>query len=410
MTWDWGEQIDQDGFKNIYSFEIENPEVQYRVYRFDHNKKIIEFYPKKIGEFPIDKIIIEGFSTLPEEFAEAGYIRGGTQYYLKKKINEANVISLFISKNKKDTIRKVRNKPKYRMVLSYSSFKQLKNSLTNISTESKQDKSSFVDEHFNRIFPKHFKKNVFSAKRRAGRLVNYLDEGTIEFLGPKDVDRILDFIKILLETKYKSVAHRRKLLGAAKVKVDEVALKDVIRTFENMLESNLSESRWGDFLKRNLFLVESKYIKIIPELNVVMASARKVDFGLVDSQGYLDLFEIKKPTTTLLAKRKDRGNYYWSTEAIKALVQAEKYLYNAERKATSLAEDINRERGIDVKVVRPRAVVVLGKSEELDNNGKQEDFRILRMSLKNIEIVLYDELLERLNNQRSKIYLDIYSD
>ena len=71
-----------------------------------------------------------------------------------------------------------------------------------------------------------------------------------------------------------------------------------------------------------------------------------------------------------------------------------------------LTEDINQELDISVKVVRPRAVVIMGHSAQLDNAKKRENFRIFRMSLKNVEIVLYDELLERLKNQKKKIYVE----
>ena len=127
---------------------------------------------------------------------------------------------------------------------------------------------------------------------------------------------------------------------------------------------------------------------------------------MVDSQGYLDIFEIKKPTTNLLAKSKDRGNYYWSTNAVKALAQAEKYLYNTERKASQLKEDISREKNINVEVIKPRVFVIMGNKSQLDHKDKKADFQILRRSLKNIEVILYDELLERIENQKSKIYSD----
>ena len=195
-------------------------------------------------------------------------------------------------------------------------------------------------------------------------------------------------------------------MGAAKLRVDEIALEDVINAFQQMLKADPSESRWSEFLSKNLFLIESKYIKIIQQLNVVLASARKVDFGLVDSQGFLDLFEIKKPSTKLLAAQQDRGNYYWSTDAVRALVQAEKYLFNAERKAANLAEDINREKGVAVSIVRPRAVVLMGCSTQLEDDRQREDFRILRMAIKNVEVLLFDELLDRLRNQRNKLYVD----
>lgn len=406
MTWDIERELDENGVENIYSFEIENPDVRYHVYRIDKAQSLIEYIPKPMDQFPLQKIKLEGFSKLPSEFAETGYILGGVHYYLGKKLIEAKAISLLISKTQTDSIRKNREKPNCRMVLNYDSFKKLKNTLTSISTASKQDKSAFVDNFFHDLFPLQFRKNDLSGRIRAKRLISYLDESTIKFLQPSDIEKLLTYLEILLQSKYVKALHRRKLLSAAKIKVDEVALSDVINVFEQMLNGDQSESFWGDFLKNNLFLVESKYIKIIPQLNVVLGSARKVDFALVDTQGYLDLFEIKKPTTQILARSQDRGNYYWSTDSTKALVQAEKYLFHAERKASSLAEDVNREIGISVKVVRPRAVVVLGNSRQLDNTQKQEDFRILRMSMKNIEIVLYDELLDRLKNQRSKAYLD----
>ena len=105
-----------------------------------------------------------------------------------------------------------------------------------------------------------------------------------------------------------------------------------------------------------------------------------------------------------MAKRSDRGNYYWSSHAIKAIVQAEKYFENAQRKAPELAEDIKREKNIKVEVIRPRAFVIMGNSNQLTDKKRKDDFRILKYSLKNVEIILYDELLDRLKNQQRKIY------
>ena len=105
-----------------------------------------------------------------------------------------------------------------------------------------------------------------------------------------------------------------------------------------------------------------------------------------------------------MSKETDRGNYYWHAETVKAIVQAEKYLYNAERKASTLADDIRREERIDVKVIKPRAILIIGHSNQLDDDNKKEDFKVLRKSLKNIEIVLYDELVEGMENQKNKYY------
>ena len=57
-----------------------------------------------------------------------------------------------------------------------------------------------------------------------------------------------------------------------------------------------------------------------------------------------------------------------------------------------------------MKVVKPRAILITGHSEQLDTEEKRDDFKVLRQSLKNIDIILYDELLEGLENQKNKYY------
>ena len=119
----------------------------------------------------------------------------------------------------------------------------------------------------------------------------------------------------------------------------------------------------------------------------------------------MDIFEIKKPTTKLLSDSTDRGNHYWHSEATKAIVQAEKYLYNAEKSSLSLAADLKREAGISISVIRPKVILLIGNSNQLNSEKKKEDFRILRHSLKNIEIILYDELYDKLKLlEKGKVY------
>ena len=64
------------------------------------------------------------------------------------------------------------------------------------------------------------------------------------------------------------------------------------------------------------------------------------------------------------------------------------------------------QRKTKVEVIRPRAFVLLGHSDQLDDDNKRRDFQVLRMSLKNVEVILYDELLKRIKNQKGKVYTD----
>lgn len=67
---------------------------------------------------------------------------------------------------------------------------------------------------------------------------------------------------------------------------------------------------------------------------------------------------------------------------------------------------MKRKRGLPIKVMRPRGYIVAGMSSEFVGRGKEkmeEDFRRLGRSLKNIDFLLDDELLENLKNIKNKL-------
>lgn len=387
-----------NGIEEVWVVNSDNKNDKKIVFSFNKKAKTLIYYFGK--EHCVSSILIEDCTSLPKFLAEKGYFKQGIGYYLDKMMYGIKIKKILISKNKDNSF--VGNE----LVIKYDSLLELQKGISNINTESKKDKSDYVNNFFHSLFPKSFKKVEDSSSKKAKKVLRILDNSIIEHLGPDDINKFIDFFGILLKTKYSSQISRGNLLSLAKIKVDDIAIDEIISKFEHLISSDSSESVWGKFLEKNLFLLDSKYIKSISQLNLVLAGARNVDFGLMDSYGYLDIFEIKKPTTKLLAVGKDRGNYYWSTDAIKAITQAEKYLYNAEKKASILAEDIEREKnGLKVKIVRPRAILLMGNTSQLNDSAKLDDFKVLRNSLKNIEIMTYDELLIRLKNQKNKIYV-----
>jgi hypothetical protein len=315
-----------NGVYEVYVFDEETPEKKHLAYTLDTKKRQILFTPEQ--DFVVNKVLLKGFDELPPEFSEGGYIKGGLMYYLPKKLSEVVVSEFIISRSDQSRVRKVKSGKK--LVLNYSDFSDLKDQLTVISNEAKRERSLCVDEFFHRTFPSRYKKTTASSKSKAAKAIRNLRPEIVEHLTSNDISYFLDFIETLLKTKYKSEIYKRKLFNTAKIKIDDLAISEIIELFKQMLAEDPSESKWGTFLKRNLFLIDSKYVHALPELNVVLASYRKADFGLVDSQGYLDIFEIKKPSTRVLSSKTDRGNYYWSMDATKAIVQAEKYLFQKE--------------------------------------------------------------------------------
>ena len=47
----------------------------------------------------------------------------------------------------------------------------------------------------------------------------------------------------------------------------------------------------------------------------------------------------------------------------------------------------------------------MGTSKQFTNKNMADDFQVLRRSQKNIEIILYDDFLKKLENQKNKVFL-----
>ncbi|QIY92323.1 Shedu immune nuclease family protein [Chryseobacterium gallinarum] len=389
--------------REIWVIEDEDATTRRLAYTFNTRQNKITFYPKE-DDFELSEITLEGFTRLPEDFSENGYIKQTVQYYLNKKIQENNITKLTITNNGNNSYRKNRGEETYSLTLKYEDFKTLRENFIAEKNQYNQTKNDILDNFFFRLFPTNFLESTSTPLRQKGNFIRNLNAQIIPHLTVADLQIVETFISELLKNRYQRSTEKFLQLARTKIQVDNVAIDRILSDFQKNLDDNISENAWGKYLQKNLFLLESKYVKILRELNVILRGSRNVDFGMIDTKGYLDIFEIKKPTTNLLSADTDRGNYYWHSETVKAIVQAEKYLYNAERKASSLAEDIQREDRIEVKVIKPRAILIIGHSNQLDNDEKKADFKVLRNSLKNIEILLYDELVEGMENQKNKYY------
>lgn len=374
------------------------------LYDIDENKKLILMYPEVKGYY-LKEIRIEGFDELPKEFKSGGYISGGGLYYLSTRLEKKGIEKLTIIDVCQNQIRK--SKSRLRAIMSYRDFKEYIRGMKRINSGATNEKVAHTNEFFSQTYPKYYIKTKSSSKRLFRKLIDGLDYSTIQHIKKDDIERLGQFYSEVLRIKGNVKIKGDKLLAATKRKIDTVAVEQIIDEFEAKLkEKGVSESDWGKFLRKNMFIINSRYIKCITEINVILGSARKMDFGLIDTQGFLDIFEIKKPETKLLSKTKDRGNYYLHSETVKAIAQAEKYLFHAESKRAILKEDLERSRKVKSEIIRPKALLLIGSGKQLDSKEKRDDFRLLRESYKNIQIILYDELLSQLKNQISKSYTE----
>lgn len=404
MAYQFEEIITEQGLKEIFTFTDEYPDQKHLSYRIDENNLTIDFYPTQTDNSYLTHVLLLGFIRLPEEFTQTGFVKGGTFYYIDKMCSKAEITELIIEREGNDLCRNFRGGTK-RMVLSYVSFQNLKQKLTAINTEAKRERSAYADEFFHNLFPKKFAAIDSTVGIRKNRLLENLDVDLVAHLSVEELQLLENFYAQILEKRYVSIPHKLRLIKKTKIKIDSIALNTVISRYEEYLDDdNKSESDWGTFLKENIFLIDSKYVKVIPEIIISMVRERRADFGLLDYNNFFDIFEIKKPTTQIFAGGMDRNNHYWSTDAIKAITQAEKYLHIASSRSDVLQADLRRQIGFeDARIVKPSVSLIIGHSIQLNTPQKIEDFKILRASLKNVEIILYDELLTRIKLQREKI-------
>jgi hypothetical protein len=133
-------------------------------------------------------------------------------------------------------------------------------------------------------------------------------------------------------------------------------------------------------------------------MNIGIGEVKFPDFSLVTHDNYLDILEIKKPDTPILKFDSSRNNYYWDAEISRAIIQVENYLANVSRFASEVRSFILDKYAINLKVVRPRGIILAGDARTFTEQKQKDDFRLLSHGLKNVNILTYDELATRLHN------------
>lgn len=233
----------------------------------------------------------------------------------------------------------------------------------------------------------------------AGQLAMIMGlENISKKLSHEDTQALEDFIPTYLKSITGTLRAKKKMkivydtLNAGK----KIYMSKVIKEFKTKLKKpSQSENVWQRFLSEHILEIQSHYGQVL-EKSSVSLQGKFPDFMLIDPYGYLDIYEIKKPSTILLKLDTSRNNYYWDVEVSKAIAQVENYIHQAQRHSDALASDIKTSKNLEISIVKPRGFIVAGLRSQLNNKKMKDDFRILCDSLKNVDVILYDDLLKSL--------------
>lgn len=194
-------------------------------------------------------------------------------------------------------------------------------------------------------------------------------------------------------------------------------------TIENALitKQHWSEKDWQKLMVQFLLLLFPKYILVIENITIHdyysipgKKKDRYIDIGLVDSNGNLDIIEVKKPFDNKILRRTEyRGNSIPTSELSGGIMQAEKYLFHLSKWGTKGEDNLTKKYatklpyGMSIHISNPKAIIIVGR-DQIGNGNMTEnqklDFEIIKRKYTNMmDIVTYDDLLRRLNRTISAL-------
>ncbi|HHQ4902815.1 TPA: Shedu immune nuclease family protein [Aeromonas veronii] len=185
--------------------------------------------------------------------------------------------------------------------------------------------------------------------------------------------------------------------------IERVTLSGMIDKFEVMLQGDLPEPKWQSFFEDNTFVLTMLFCRPVYLLhtqfnarspNITGAGAQIGDFLFGEKSSSLAIIEIKKPSTELV---KNGGPYrnnvyaphYEVSGAITQVLTQKSSLQNQWVQLTFNNRSLNRYRSDVIK-----CIVLAGKTPE--DEDKLNSFNLFRNSCQDVEVITYDELLDKL--------------
>jgi hypothetical protein len=187
--------------------------------------------------------------------------------------------------------------------------------------------------------------------------------------------------------------------------------KEALAEYEEMLinAENHTEPDWQKFFERNEWIfgygLKYKYLKILQrEAHISKTDLNGgndviADFLMSDSR-YTKIVELKTPTTKLFTKRQGRSDtWFLSSELTDAVSQilAQKANWEIESQTRNYTSngDLIHEESFDTE-----CILIIGSLSSIDGSDKErlikrKTLELYRRNLKHIDILFYDELLER---------------
>jgi len=340
-------------------------------------------YGKSLMSFEIE---FKGFTDIPKEFKANGQGFPNGKPILEILQSKFKKYKLTITSTKKSNVSKKGN-----IYLVFLNITDLK-ALSKLFFENRKPfNHKIVLSHFSKLYSKYFDEEIILTTYQKGIFTKLLATMHPSQLSKDDQQSIINYLP-----KLSSVGVDLSAIKKQKVDYQLIYLEKTLNDLEKKLNSKAKEPFWQTYIRENIIFLHESYIKKIEHLNVSI-DIKLPDFCLLNYENYLDVLEIKTPETKLLIKDSNHNNYYWSSAISQAISQTENYIDSITKYSDKIANKL-RDENIDVRVIKPRGLILAGHSSQLNNKLMKDNFRLLNEALRNVQIITYDDLITRAKN------------
>lgn len=307
-------------------------------------------------------------------------------------------------------------------LLEFTLQKFIENVETGISKPIKETAFSFSQDEFTELlkFLSDLKFLDFSNKERfvieestlpnRKILLNLTKPDTSKILVDKDLAQIVDKLSDLEKDKRESVLETLKNNVLTKQDLNILSgRKDGLELFKELFKKDIKEPEWQLFFKRNSWIfgygLDYRFLNILQREASVSSTDLdgknevKLDYLLGD-KNFTVIVELKRPDTPLFEKDKNRSeSWKLSKDLTYAVSQILSQKAEWEIKAQTEQFDENGNK-IEQNTVDPKTILIIGNTNQFSGSTKtdlikKKTFELYRRNSRNIEIITYDELLER---------------
>ncbi|TKA91601.1 Shedu immune nuclease family protein [Halopseudomonas bauzanensis] len=210
-------------------------------------------------------------------------------------------------------------------------------------------------------------------------------------------------VKLVKDNAEIIIKQAPKMLLELKADIERVTLSELIERYKKLMSADATEGKWQKFLADNPFILDMAFpypVKVVCERPYVGSmcfsgsGANYSDFLMVaKSTGNVALIEIKHPQQDLLKTPKYRNNTYApSFELSGTVAQIINQRASVQRSINDLSD--NLEEPVHAHAIQ--AIVIIGRTPT--DKHLRRAFEQYRNSLKDVSVVTFDELQQRLED------------